>query len=77
MFLRDGSVVQNMKITPTLKNESLIMLNPSRPDPGQAEKINLNFCFQTSLWCLKKFYEGLKAFIKTFKAPQRSVKIKI
>ena len=22
-------------------------------------KINLNFYFHTSLWCLKKFYEGL------------------
>ena len=26
-------------------------------------KINLNFFFHTSLWCLKRFYEGL------FKAP--------
>ena len=46
-------------------------------------KIKLNFFFHTSLWCLKKFYEGLKdfkslkAFIKHFEAPQRSVKIKI
>ena len=23
-------------------------------------KINLNFYFHTSLWCLKRFYEGLK-----------------
>ena len=22
-------------------------------------KITLNFCFHTSLWCLKRFYEGL------------------
>ena len=35
-------------------------------------KIKLNFLFQTSLWYLKRFYEGLKAF----EAPQRSVKIK-
>ena len=34
-------------------------LNPSRPDPGQRENINLNFYFHTSLWCLKRFYEGL------------------
>ena len=39
-------------------------------------KINLNFYFHT-LWCLKRFYEGLKAFIKPFETPQRSVKIKI
>ena len=37
--------------------------NPSRPDPGQREKINLNFYFHTSLWCLKRFYESLH---KTF-----------
>ena len=37
----------------------LLHLNPSRPDPGQREKINLNFYFHTSLWCLKRFYEGL------------------
>ena len=42
-------------------------------------KSELNFYFHTSLWCLKQFYEGmaLKAFIKPFEAPQRSVKIKI
>ena len=28
-------------------------LNPSRPGPGRREKINLNFCFHTSLWCIK------------------------
>ena len=44
--------------------------------PGQKEKIKLNFCFHTSLWCLKRFYEEIKAFIKTFEAPTRSVKIK-
>ena len=31
-----------------------------------SEKINLNFYFHTSLWCLKKFYEGLKGLLKTF-----------
>ena len=34
--------------------------------PGRREKINLNFCFHTSLWCLKGFYEGLKGLHKTF-----------
>ena len=58
-------------------------LNPFRPNPRKREKIKSNFFFHTSLWCLKKFYEGLKdfkslkAFIKHFEAPQRSVKIKI
>ena len=36
------------------------LFNPSRPSPGQREKMNLNFCFHTSLWCLKRFYESLK-----------------
>ena len=39
-------------------------------------RINLNFYFRFSLWCLKRFYEGLKAFIKPFESPQKSVKIK-
>ena len=40
------------------------VINPSRPDPGWREKINLNF--HTSLWCLERFYEGLKGLYKTF-----------
>ena len=28
-------------------------------------KINLNFYFHTSLWCLEGFYEGLKGLYKT------------
>ena len=35
-----------------------IVINPPRPDPKQRGKINLNFYFHTSLWCLKRFYEG-------------------
>ena len=43
-------------------------------------KIELNFCFHTALWCLKRFYEGLSGpyylslfdvefpFMKAFKA---------
>ena len=30
------------------------------------EKIELNFYFHTSLWYLKRFYEGLKGLHKTF-----------
>ena len=41
-------------------------LNFSRPDPVWREKINLNFDFHTSLWCFKRFYEGLKVLDKTF-----------
>ena len=57
--------------------KTLFVLEPSHPDPGQREKINLNFHFHTSSWCPKRFYEGLKAFIKPFETLQRSLKIKI
>ena len=40
-------------------------LNPSRPNLGRREKIKLNFYFHF-LWCLKRFYEGLKDLHKTF-----------
>ena len=40
-------------------------------------KINLNFYFRTSLWCLRRFYGGLKDLHNTFEAPQRSPKAKI
>ena len=43
-----------------------IFLNPSLPDPWRTEKINLNFYFHTSLWYLKKFYEGPKGLHKIF-----------
>ena len=51
--------------------------NPSRPDPGGKEKIKLNFYFHNFLWCLKKFYEGLKGLHKTFCGTTKSVKIKM
>ena len=40
--------------------------NPSCVDLGLTEKNNLNFYFHTSLWCLKRFYEGLKDLHKTY-----------
>ena len=46
-------------------------INPFRPNPGRREKNKLNFYFHTSLWCLKRFYEGLcgasKDFMKAFR----------
>ena len=38
------------------------------PIPGESKKL-INFYFPTSLWCLKRFYEGLKG--------HKEVKIKI
>ena len=51
--------------------------NPSRPDSGRREKINLNFYFQTSLEASKSFIKALKTFLKPFETPRKSVKIKI
>ena len=56
--------------------ENKIEVNPSRPNSGRREKINLNFHFHTSLWDLKRFYEGLKCLHKTFWGTAKSVKIK-
>ena len=29
------------------------------PIPDEEKKLSLSFYFRTSLWCLKRFYEGL------------------
>ena len=56
-------------------------LNLSRPIPGRREKANLNFYLYTFLCASKDFMKAskafIKAFIKAFEAPQRSLKIKI
>ena len=41
--------------------------SPCISDSSIKVKINLNFYFHTSLWCLKRFYEGLKGFHKSFR----------
>ena len=47
-------------------NVRAIFKSPSRPDPGRREKIKIIFFFfDTSMWCLKRFYEGLKGLYKT------------
>ena len=40
------------------------------------EIIKLNFYFHTSLWCLKRFYEGFKGFRKTFRGTTKKYKNK-
>ena len=37
-------------------------LNPCLLNSGRREKIMLNFYFHTSLWWLKRFYEGLRGW---------------
>ena len=43
-----------------LMGEPKFSVNPLRTNPRRREKINLNFYFHTSSWCVKRF---LKAFI--------------
>ena len=58
-----------------MKYEAII--NPSRPAPGLREK-KLTYTFIFALLCgaSKGFMKALKAFIKPFDPPQRSLKIK-
>ena len=51
-------------------------INPSRPNLGRKEKSQI-FIFTFLCGASKGFMKALKAFIKPFEAPQRSVKIKI
>ena len=44
----------------------LTLLAPCISESCSKIKINPNFCFRTSFWCLKLFYEGLKGLHKTF-----------
>ena len=63
-FMLGGFFEQNVKFVRPQHPDQLF--NPSRTDPGRREKINLNLYFHTSLWCFKRFYEGLKGLHKTF-----------
>ena len=55
----------------------LLLVNPSRPDTGQREKLISIFIFSLLCGTSKGFMKASKAFIKPFETPQRSVKIKI
>ena len=78
-----NSFITQAKVAPFYTMRELTLpVNHFRSDHGRREKINLIFYNHTSLWCLKRFFEGLRktfweAFIKPFEAPQRSVRTKI
>ena len=48
----------------SLKDSSY--LNTSSPNPRRREKLSKILIFTFLLWCLKKFYEGLKGLHKIF-----------
>ena len=49
-----------------LLKKSLILPAPYSSGRSIKTKIHLNFYFETSLWCLKRFDEGLQGLHKTF-----------
>ena len=63
----DCSKMQDLTVVTSnyvLRHSSARCLTLTLPVPCISEscieiKINLNFYFHTSLWCLKRFYEGL------------------
>ena len=68
------SYIKKLKLQ-TSFSDSLLTL--PTPISDKERKLSLKFYFHTPLWCLKRFIKAFKPFIKTFEAPQRSVKIKI
>ena len=57
-----------------LSQKSHLPINPSRPNP--VRKNWAKFLFHTSLWYLKRFYEDLKGFCKTFRGTRKNCESK-
>ena len=74
LFLEVSGYLQDIVIR---WNSGLELGNPSRLDLGRREKLTWIFIFTLYCGTTKDFMKALKAFIKPFEAPQRSVKIKI
>lgn len=59
-FLRYFNILQLLlENTEIMGKIGIKTVNPSRPDTGRREKIELNFYSHASLWFLKRFYEVL------------------
>ena len=68
-FLNDSiqySLVQSQQWRYHNNVPDIFTVKPSRPNPERREKNKLNLYFHTSLWCLRRFYEGLKGLDKSF-----------
>ena len=50
----------------SVESNQLTLPAPCFSEGCNKMKINLIFYFQTSLWCLRRFYKGLKGLHKTF-----------
>ena len=55
---------QGLSLTTYLTQLVLTLNVPCISESCVEIKIKLNFCFHTLLWCLKRFYEGLKGTTK-------------
>ena len=76
-YLSNTKIIQKENKKRYKKRKHNYNCNHSYPDPGKREKINLNFYFHTFLWCLKRFYEGLKGLHKTFWGSAKKYKFKL
>ena len=54
-----------------------MFINPSHRDPGQRKKFIWIFIFTLLCGTAKGFMKALKAFVKPFAVPEKSVKIEI
>ena len=59
-------IFKGLSVAKNCPRPESVPLTLNSPIPDKKEKINLNFCFHHSLWCLKRFYEGLTGLHKTF-----------
>ena len=75
MWICDHHVPCYFSLTSKLNFHFYNIFNLSRRNSGGTEKVNLNFYFHSSLWCFKRFNEGLAGENKTAKIT--TVKIKI
>ena len=65
----NGSLVRWTELYPMRKlyaKQILTLPAPCISESCIKIKINLTFYFHSSLWCLKRFYEGLKGLHKAF-----------
>ena len=61
-----GNNTQETELEPKKTSDPLTLKDPCISESCIEIKIKLNLYFHTSLWCLKRFYEGLKGLHETF-----------
>ena len=59
LIISNGSIETSSEVTRRVKTVFLTLAAPCISESYIKIKLNLSVCFHTSLWCLKRFYEGL------------------